>query len=103
MIGLEQLADVYVPDGTTGAYTELAKAGLRCRLAHVAQIFQAPGGERAEVAGNRRLLWDEDYEMPEEAQVEIEGLRWNVRPGTAAQPLGPGGRAIYRRVEVVEA
>ena len=52
---------------------------------------------------HRRLLWQEDYTMPETAQVEVDGKRWNVLAGTFGKLRGPSGAVVYRRCEVVSA
>jgi hypothetical protein len=100
MVGLDQRADVYTPDPTTGAYTVLARAGLACRLA-LASVPQEPVEERAERDARRLLLWEPGYALAETAQIALGGERWNPRPGTFAVARGPGGGAIYRRCEVV--
>lgn len=100
--GFDQLADVYTPNGTDGTYTVLAKAGLACRLA-LASVSGDMGPSRAEDDGTRRLLWDPDYTMPEEAQIEVDGERWNIRAGTLAAPRDLSGVVVYRRAEVKKA
>lgn len=103
MFGLDQTATVYTPHATTGAYTVIAKSGLKCRLAYVEQGGSAIGGERSEIGTKRRLLWEEDYTMPDNAQVLVDGQRWNVKDGTAGALRGPASNVIYRRCELVEA
>lgn len=100
MFGLDQTANVYTP-GTNGDYTVLAKPGLACRLAYIEQGGSDIGGERADTGSRRRLLWDEDYAMPDNAQIEVEGKRWNVLAGTPGAIRGPDSRVVYRRCEVV--
>jgi hypothetical protein len=102
MIGLDQRATVYTPDPATGAATVLARSGLACRLA-IATVPQEPSEERAEIDARRLLLWEPGYVMDETAQVEIDSVRWNLRPGTLAAVRGPGGAVLYRRAEVVRA
>lgn len=102
MFGLNKTADVYTPHATTGAYTVLARSGLRCRLA----IKAAPAPDaapRAELIGERRLLWDEAYTMPSNAQVAIDGERWNVQPGTIDSLTDLGTTVHYRRCDVIKA
>lgn len=102
MYGLNKTATVYTPHASTGAYTVLAKSNLACRLAH--KLSPAPGAdERAELTARRRLLWDEDYTMPENAQVEIDSERWNVQPGTIDKLTDLTSSVIYRRCDVVKA
>lgn len=104
MFGLNRTADVYTPHATTGAYTVLAKSGLRCRLAVQTRGANLdPASERDEDVRGRRLLWDEAYTMPSNAQVEIDSTRWNVVPGTIEAMTGLGSTAYYRRCDVIEA
>jgi len=100
MYGLDQTADVYTPAAGDGDYTVLAKSGLICRLAYIQQGGTTIGGEREDIGSRRRLLWDEVYEMPEAAQIEVDGERWNVLAGTAGALRGPDSTVIYRRCEV---
>lgn len=105
MIGLDQTATVYTPNGTTGAFDVTAKTGLACRLAHLGGAGQSPADERADPAGRRRLLWDPAYTMPEPAQVIVAGDsggdRWSVQPETVEAIRGPLGTVVYRRAAVV--
>ncbi len=103
MFGLDQTADIYTPNGTTGAYTVLAKSGLVCRLAYIQQGATTIGGEREDIGQRRRLLWSEAYTMPETAQIEVDGERWNVLAGSLGSLRGPFGDVVYRRCEVVRA
>lgn len=100
MIGLIDSATIYTPDPTTGAYSVVAMTGLACRLA-LATTPVAPDPDRAEVNQTRRLLWGPSYLLPETAQVEVAGERWNVRPGTLDAVRGPSGAVAYRRCDVV--
>lgn len=102
MFGLNKTATVYTPHVTTGAYTVTAQSGLTCRLAYIEQGGSGIGGERENIGSKRRLLWDAAYTMPDNAQVEVDGQRWNVREGTFGELTGPdGSTVIYRRCEVV--
>ncbi|NJN53286.1 MAG: hypothetical protein HC804_00135 [Anaerolineae bacterium] len=103
MYGLDQTAIVYTPHATTGAYTVVARSELVCRLAYVEQGGSAVGGERENIGQRRRLLWDAEYAMPDEAQVEVDGERWNVLMGTYGQLRGADSQVVYRRCEVVRA
>lgn len=83
MIGLDQLATVYTEHATTGAYTVVAKSDLACRLAVISAETAGTGGDRQELTSARRLLWGADYAtMPDNAQIEVDGQRWNIRSGT---------------------
>lgn len=102
MFGLNKTAVVYTPSVSTGEYTVVANASLPCRLAFVEQGGSSVGGERGDIGSKRRLLWEETYAMPDNAQVEIDGQRWSVREGTYGAITGPdGATVVYRRCEVV--
>lgn len=100
MLGLDQRANVYLPNGVTGAYDVLARANLVCRLV-LMTLAQEPGEARAEIDATRRLLHEPGYALPETARVELDGVRWSVRPGTVAAVRGLGGATVYRRADVV--
>lgn len=100
---LDQTATVYTPHASTGAFTVVAKSGLKCRLAYIQQGGSDIGGERASIGSRRRLLWKADYEMPSDAQILIGAERWNVLAGTYGALRGPGSVVLYRRCEVVSA
>lgn len=101
MVGLDQTASVYTPHSTTGDFTVLAKSGLVCRLAYMQQGPNETANDREDVSQRRRLLWEEAYTMPETAQVEVSGERWNVIAGSLGSLRGPGGTVVYRRCEVI--
>lgn len=101
-IGLDKTATVYTPDPTTGAYTVVAKTGLAVRLA-LTSVSGDMGPSRAEATGARRLLWRPDYMMPETAQLEINGQRWNVVAGSLAEPTDLTRSEVYHRCEVMRA
>lgn len=103
MYGLDQSATVYTPNGTTGAFDVAAKSGLACRLAYIQEGGTGIGGEREDIGSRRRLLWAENYTMPDTAQIEVDSQRWNVLAGTFGQLRGPFGGVVYRRCEVVRA
>ena len=103
MYGLDQAADVYTPNATDGAFTTVAKSGLVCRLAYIQPGAADVGQERENIGSRRRLLWAENYTMPDTAQVLVDGERWNVRQGTAGGLRGPDSSVVYRRCEVERA
>lgn len=103
IFGLDQTATVYTPNATNGGYDVVASSNLACRLCHIQQGAAGVGGEREAIGTNRRLLWDKEYAMPDEAQVLVDGERWNVRAGTFAAVRGPDSRVVYRRCEVTKA
>lgn len=103
MFGLNKTATIYTPHASTGAYTVTAKTGLRCRLAiRAINASAAAADDREEMVGARRLLWDEAYTMPSNAQIEIDSERWNVVPGTIDSMTDLGTTVLYRRCEVVK-
>lgn len=102
MLGLNQTATVYTPNGTTGAYTVVAQASLPVRL--VAPGAGTMNPERSEAAPVSRLLWGPDYTtMPETAQLAIAGVRWNVKAGTVTPVRWIDSVIIYHRCEVERA
>lgn len=103
MFGLDQTATVYTPNETDGDFTTTAKSGLACRLAYIQQGGTDIGGEREDLGSRRRLLWAEDYTMPTTAQIDVDGDRFNVLPGTYGEIRGVSGAVVYRRCEVVSA
>lgn len=80
-------ATVYAP---ADDFQAAVKTGLKCSLHHISEVGAATGVDRAELLARRRLLWDPSYTMPEEAQVEIDGQRWQL-------PRGGGIATIYHR------
>ena len=106
MFGLFQTATVYTPHATTGAYSVTAQSNLACRLVQPGAgggNVAPPDDVRAEEVQGRRLLWAAAYVMPDDAQVEIDSERYNVRAGTYTAVTGPSGNVVYRRCDVVEA
>ena len=102
MIGLIDSADVYMPNATDGSYTTLVQPALPCRLAVARRGPEGVGGERENIGTQWRLLWEQAYTMPDEAQVDINGERWNVLAGTVAKIRGIGGEVVYRRCELTK-
>jgi hypothetical protein len=101
MIGLNQRANVYTPNGSDGDYTVLDRSNLACRLALVGVSADA-APERDEASGKRLLLFDPAYTMPARVQVEVAGSRWNVEEGTDAYPTGAAGSVVYGRCSVIK-
>ena len=102
MIGLDQLATI-LTTGAGGAFTVSVKSNLACRLCHLAAAPGATSQERDELAARRMLLFDPAYSMPDFAQVDIGGEKWNIVQGTAIAPRGPSGAIAFRRVDVTRA
>lgn len=100
MIGLDQRATVYTADGS-GDYTVTAKSNLPCRLiVQGVRSAEAPADERADPARNTFLMWGPDYTMPSNAQVAIDGQRYNVQPHTVAKPRNALSAVEYQRAMV---
>lgn len=102
MYGLTKTANVYTPNATDGDYTAMSKASLPCRLALIQHGPADVGGEREDQSLKRRLLWEEAYAMPNNAQVEVDGQRWAVLAGTYTTVEGVGGVEVYRRCELLK-
>lgn len=79
--GLIHTCDVYTRTTTRGQYDTLAREGLPCRFAHVGTGQATTSEERVELAALRHVLW-ETYEMPDYAQLDFAGKRWQVMAGT---------------------
>lgn len=102
MFGLNKTMTVYTPNGTDGAFDVVGTSGVACRLAFIQHTAGDVGGEREKIGENRRLLWEAAYAMPDDAQVAIDGYRWNVLAGTFGEITGPMGTVLYRRCEVTK-
>ena len=106
MIGLVDLADIYIPDEISGDFTILARGLLPCRLAYSitgSNTAIDAGDERERISSRRRLLWQDDYIMPDSAQVEVDGRRWNVLEGTFSSLRAPNKMIVYYRCDVERA
>jgi len=101
MLGLNQTATVYTPNGTTGAYTVVAQAALPVRLVVPGAGRMNP--ERDEAAPVSRLLWGSGYTMPETAQIDVGGVRWNVKAGTVTPVRWIDATIVYHRCDVERA
>lgn len=98
-----ETADVYVR-GAGGQYTSLVKTGLRCTLTMLGRQREnaASMQDRAEFATMRILKWDYSYTMPDNAQIEIGGRRWNPRKDTIIlRQARPGSEPLYWMADVV--
>jgi len=102
MLGLIGRANIYAPN-PRGRSTVLIKTGLRCRRTQVDRRGGATGAQRAELAALRNFLWQSDYIMPASAQIEMDGLRWNIVPNTIGAPTGPAGTVHHRHCDIIRA
>lgn len=94
-------ASVYVE---ADDFQAAVKTGLACLLAHYTIDGSTVGNDRAELMAARLLMWDPAYEMPEESQVEIEGVRWQTpRGGYALIMRRASNTPAYRRAHVLRA
>lgn len=99
MIGFIDTALVYTPAPSGGAYTVLAQTLASARLA-ITPATEALGAGRVQLTAVPRLLWTDTYAMPDSAQIEVAGARYNVKPGTYDALRGPSGAVLYRRCDV---
>lgn len=99
MIGFIDSAAVYTPAGSDGDYTVLAQTLVSARLV-ITPVTAPAGTGRAELLAAPRLLWTDAYVMPSPAQIEVAGVRYNVKPGTYDALRGPSGAVLYRRCDV---
>lgn len=96
-------ADEYGADPTTTEYTVLVQEDVPCHLALLSEESRRAGEDRAELIGQRRLLWDPAYQIAEGSQLEVSGARWNTVRGTFAAVTDLSGTVRYRRCDVVAA
>lgn len=83
---------------------ELA-AALPCLMVHMSVQGMATSQDRDELGARRKLFFDPSFNMPEYAQIQLEGetIKWNVVAGTFARMSGPSHRPKYKRCEVIRA
>jgi hypothetical protein len=103
VIGLIDVMTVYTQDAVTGRYTVVDETAVPCRLAHFRSQPGASGVERAELAATRNLIWTPGYVMPEGAQIDVGGVRWNTVVGTYKAMRGPSGAVTYRQCDALRA
>jgi hypothetical protein len=72
-------ADVYAEGSASGGYDSLVHSGLACLLYKASEWRQQV---RAEGVGVRDFLYDPAYTLGEYRQVEVDGVRWQVVPGS---------------------
>lgn len=102
---LDQLGTVYTESVTTGRYTTVVKTFLECRLVplvgNAGMRFAPTSGDRAEDMAFRFLYWRPDYAMPEQCQVEIEAIRYQVEAGTFQTLRAGSSGVLIRRCSVL--
>lgn len=90
----------YGPNASTGAY-DVPRRTFSGRLVNTAVATQTDGTGAAGLHPQPRLLLDPaDALPPDDAQVEVAGVRYNVRQGTDALLAHVNGQPKYRRVEL---
>ncbi len=97
---LTNTATVYGENATTGLYDTVIKTGLACTLSHL-PTMSTNYAERQEIMARRILRWDPAYVMPENAQVAIDGVRWQVQAGTFDTRVALLNELFYRQCDVV--
>lgn len=98
---LDQEATIYTENANSGRYTTVANPSLKCRLMHIPLNRAQSATSRAELAGNRHMMFDAAYVMDERAQVEVDGVRWQPTPGTFSTFRDWNSVAIYRSCDLV--
>lgn len=103
MIGLllNKTGTVYIR-ATTGNkdYTDPVKTDLACGLLHLNQQAGPTSSDRAELSAARRLVFDASYQMPEGAQIVIDGNRWQLQRRTIESMPSPTGGTHHKRAYV---
>lgn len=93
--------DVYAPNLTDGAYTVQTASGVRCRLIEFGSGMTRSREERASMIGYMLLVYDPAATvLPDDAQVEMRGDRWNVVAGSDTDFRGPTGKVAYHSCDV---
>ena len=104
---LTQTATVYTRTGATGQFTTVDRTGLPCRLLHLNVQDSPSGAGRTDLASRRSFCWDASYvfpALPVQAQIEVEGLRWNLVNTNAIETMRwVDGTAAYKRADAVRA
>lgn len=95
----DKVASVYPADPTD--FQVAVKTDLVCGLFHLNTSSPSTGVERTELQADRRLMWDPAYEIPEGAQVEIDGERWQTVIGTFQHHSRNNTPNAYRRCDVL--
>jgi hypothetical protein len=97
--GLDQTMSVYSP---TNNYAAPVASNVACRLALDTRRDRA-GPDRSEYGSFRLLLWDPAVDVDDDAQVEVDGARYNLMANTKAPRRGPSGARKFWRASVVAA
>lgn len=94
---LPQRATVYGYTSGSGTFATVLASDLRCRVQHVSG--GQTQGQRAELFALRSILFDPAYAMPEDAIVEVEGVRYDPIEGTFRHLKD--GASVVRVVDAV--
>ncbi len=97
---LSQTAVVYSANPTSGRYDTIANRALACRLVSANSGGSLTAFERAELMAGRDFWFDPTYFLDENAQIDVDGVRWAVRAGTF-QSLGDCDPPAAKRCMVV--
>jgi hypothetical protein len=101
VLGLDQLASVYVETAATGKYTTLSQSNVACRLVNIPlNRIQRPA-DRRELSAMRDMLFDPAVSLPEQCQIEVDAVRWQVLPGTFAEYRDWNSNIAYKRCDVL--
>lgn len=98
---LDHTATVYGEDAATGAYSVVLRTGLLCALHRLGTQPDISAADRAELAASRRFVWDATYALPETAQVDVGGVRWQPVAGTFWAYPEPPSTPVLRSCDVV--
>jgi hypothetical protein len=99
--GLVHTMTIYNEDAN-GRYLTVAASGVRCRLYPTNRQLGATGAARAELAAIRQLIWAPGVAIDEHAQIEVDGIRYNVA-GPVNQRYGPSGALSHYEADVTRA
>jgi hypothetical protein len=98
---LDQRATVWGPAALSGRFTVSLKVLLECRLVPILMFNNTLRTyDRAELMATRDLIWNPLYYMPENSQVEIEGVRWSPNVGTFNAQRAGNSAVLLRRCQV---
>lgn len=99
-LGMDQLADVFIEDPSTGRYDTIVHSRVPCRLVHMPLRHISTGSDRAELAGMRNLIFDGGVQLPEQCRILVDGVFWAPRPGTFGKYRDWTSSAAYGRCDV---
>lgn len=101
-MGLVDRAIVFVVSGDGTTQSRL-HSNVRCRLVNSSSSLEAGGNPRAEMADWSKLLWEPGVEIPDDAQIEIKGIRYNMTAEGVETIRTGSGQPYLKRCRVVRA